>query len=787
MKKNNMKYVLYNHCVRIFFLAIIVAGCATPKAYKSPLTDLYGDIHNQSLDNGFPRQKQPWIVFSDRSKNKINPTKTDDLLLVYKEADFLEPFVVLKKKKQMLKVGQYTPEILNDGRLTKRKKKINVMGWIPQERLLLWNNSLKNTHNAFAMKATLVVNASDVMVNTNKYIENDSVIIYKSPDFNEKALKLNIGEIVYIYKESEDKEMLLIGKYPSASTDKIKENIYGWVSKNMLSLWGDRTAIRLFPNENLVSEILTTSSLNSKVAVKSTDINQRTDIENIYPTSLDKLETFPREVKYFSNPFDYHKNNIYNVLGDAVYYDTYKNILAEGKRLNIVFVVDMSQNNKSYIPIIKSLLQELRLKLASLDHFSHIKIGAVIYKSNACEVAELTLPLTGEYERITDFFEQKIQELNCNDTQVEQPTEQALLKATGLLTEAKVQGQNNLIIIMGTTASANHQAGVLVDAVTRTKARLVFFQTQAKTNDAYNNFVLMGENTVVNSAKNIAELKKQYIVDQEDVLQDNSYNLSKGDGGIYYLDFPKYSMTQGFVVFPKKGSVMPANILKSSIDSIINQIAFDNKHIANSLTKYFRSEIGVSKTTLSEVFQDSLSSIKKVPFAIASSLFNREDVAFKKGYVSSTPKNTTEIGVLLNEQEYEYLHQYYIKIYNKSGSIKNKRKAIRRYVKQLRKMSLSHKKLTRKELYTQKVSHIIGGQTGFYIEQNALMDKTLRDWKRDKHISHQQVADYFKQYKEIATKIITNKHNKKVKIKCHSQYLYWLATDYIPQIQQEEQ
>ncbi|WP_373309527.1 type VI secretion system protein TssR domain-containing protein [Capnocytophaga canimorsus] len=42
---------------------------------KSPLTDLYGNIHNQSLDNGFPRQKQPWIVFSDRSKNKINPTK----------------------------------------------------------------------------------------------------------------------------------------------------------------------------------------------------------------------------------------------------------------------------------------------------------------------------------------------------------------------------------------------------------------------------------------------------------------------------------------------------------------------------------------------------------------------------------------------------------------------------------------------------------------------------------------------------------------------------------------
>jgi hypothetical protein len=44
------------------------------------------------------------------------------------------------------------------------------------------------------------------------------------------------------------------------------------------------------------------------------------------------------------------------------------------------------------------------------------------------------------------------------------------------------------------------------------------FQTSARSSDTYNDFVLMSENVVTNTAKNIAELKKQNIINQNDVL-----------------------------------------------------------------------------------------------------------------------------------------------------------------------------------------------------------------------------------------------------------------------------
>lgn len=765
-------------------LSWFVVSCSTSRAYKTPLRNSYGVIDNQTLDNGFANQRQAWVVFSDRVKNKTNPTAKDNFSLNHKEVDFLEPFVVLKKRKGMIKLGEYTPNILNDGRLNQRKRKIKVLGWVPQERLLLWDNSLKNPLNGFTIKATLTMNHPDVIIHSDKYIEQDSVILYKTPNLTQKSHKLSLGEMVYMYKESEDKQMILVGKRPTLVIDSIKNNFYGWVSKNMVSVWGDRTAIGVLPKQELTSEIWAKITPQPKVALSSSDIQKREFFENIYPTSLRSLESFPRRIKYFSNPFNYQANSIYNVLGNPIYYDTYKDILLNYNYLNIVFVVDMSQNNRAYIPIIKSLLQELRLKFTEQRLFSNVKIGAVVYKDNSCGISELTFPLTQKYGQVMEFFEQKIKELHCNDTQIGQPVDNALLKATDLLAEAKAQNQSNLIISIGTTANQNYQAGALIDAITKANARLIFFQTQAKTNDVYNNFVLLAEKTVVNSAKNIAEIKKERIVNQEDILSNTNYNLSNELGGVYHLDFPKQSMSQGFVIFPKKGEIMPTSILKSSIDSIVSQIYADNKHISSALTTYFRSEIGVDKTTLSEVYphQESLTT-KKIPFKIASAFFNKENIFLTDGYISATPKATTEMGVLLNEQEYEYLHYLYTKIYNKVSVAKNKRKAIGAYVKLLRKMSLSFKKVSQREIYTQPLSVVIGSNTGFYMEKNDLMSKTLRDWKRDKNITQEQVFDYFKQYKTISTKLIMDKNNSQTKIRYNGQNFYWLPTEqYVPKM-----
>ena len=258
MKFNILNTTNQNQSImkKIIYLVIgifMFCRCATSIAYKTPSPSQYGYIEGKAIDNGFPKQRRPWVVFSDRTHNKVNPTKTDDIAL-YKEVGFMEPLMVIKKRKKMIKVGEYSPDIVNDGKVFRQR--IKVYGWLPKDRLLLWTNGLKNTHTGFSIKATLTINTPAVISSPDKYIEKNSVILYKTPDFTEKSPhRFVIGDIVYIYKTSRDREMFLVGNVPAIIIDSIKNNTYGWVSKDMLTVWGERTAIQVHPNDSSVTEI----------------------------------------------------------------------------------------------------------------------------------------------------------------------------------------------------------------------------------------------------------------------------------------------------------------------------------------------------------------------------------------------------------------------------------------------------------------------------------------------------------------------------------------------------
>ena len=765
-------------------LLLSVIGCTPLKVYKTPSPSLYGNIDNTSLVNGYPKQKQTWVVFSDRENNRVSPTKEEDITLVYKELKFLEPLIVLKKRKGMFKVGEYTPTSLNDGKLTLKKGKIKVKGWIPQERLLLWSKGLRSAETGFATKAILTVSDPEVFGTPNDFIENDSVIVYKTPNLSEKAKKRSIGDLVYIYKESADKEMLLIGKTPASIVDSIQNSVYGWVSKKMVSVWGDRTAIQLPPNTFSADIFLhkKQDSLPQVPIISLKDVKQRNRIENIYPTTIKEMSHSPKKVQFLDNPFDYSQNKIYNILGNPIYYPKYKEILYNNRKLNLVFVLDGSENNRLYIPMLKSLLQELQLQFSKMDYFSTIRLAGVVYKNNNCGVSNLSSPLTTDYEDVIDFFDNKLQELKCKDAIKGQPIDQGVLAATRLLYDSQAKDQTNMIVLVGTTASVNPLTGVLADAITRVKARLIFFQTQAKSDDTYNNFVLLAEKLVVNSAKNISELKKEKIVNPQDISLENDYSLSQAAEGIFRLDFPKQSMTQGYVIFPKKGEMMPVNILKSSIDSLLGQITSDNKHIDQSLTTYFRSDIGVKKTLLYDKFKDTLMfSQKRIPPTIASAFLGKDNTFLFKGFLYA-PEKAVENGILLSEQEFEQLHHYYTQLYNKVQNDKkfNRQKAIRKYVGFVKKLNPTINKWSRGRIYKQTMAETITWQTGMRTPQEPLMNRSLREWKNSKDISDTTIEDYFNQYKNLATRLITHKNNAKIRIKYNGETYYWIGQEFVP-------
>ena len=144
----------------------------------------------------------------------------------------------------MFKVAEYKSELINEAKFF-RLKKLKTVGWIPKDHLLLWTNGLRNTKTGFVTKTAVVVNHSNVISFPEKYIENDSAIVFSDPDLINKITKVAIGSLVYIYKYSENKDRVLIGKKQATVTDSISNNIYGWVSKKMIDKWGERTSIKL--------------------------------------------------------------------------------------------------------------------------------------------------------------------------------------------------------------------------------------------------------------------------------------------------------------------------------------------------------------------------------------------------------------------------------------------------------------------------------------------------------------------------------------------------------------
>ena len=78
-------------------------------------------------------------------------------------------------------------------------------------------------------------------------------MVFNSPSLIETAnVKIPNGQIVYVYKMAENNKRFLVGKKPSVDMDSINKGLYGWVSSNVISSWGERSAIKLKIQQELM-------------------------------------------------------------------------------------------------------------------------------------------------------------------------------------------------------------------------------------------------------------------------------------------------------------------------------------------------------------------------------------------------------------------------------------------------------------------------------------------------------------------------------------------------------
>ncbi|REC77541.1 VWA domain-containing protein [Chryseobacterium elymi] len=776
-------------------LSVLLASCQVKLPSKrTPEPSQYGQVDNSPVVNGYPKKSVPWIVISDRSRNTAYLDKSDEKS--YKEVKFLEPLMVLKHRDGMVKVAEYVPDALMK---KVSSKSIKTYGWIPESDLLLWNNSLKSEKTGFPVRVAVVPNHSEVIRSAERYYKNDSIMVFNSPSLIEAAnVKIPNGQMVYVYKQAENNKRFLVGKKPSIDIDSISTSLYGWVNANVISAWGERSAVKLKNDTHVTESALGVhegypgaADAESRTAVFLTDTNKRTPLENIYPVNLalNEAPTPDSKTKYFTNILDYSKNYVFNVLGEEIYFDRYREITERDKKINIVFALDVSAPNAPYAPIVKSLLQDLQLRFEKPSYFNGVKYGVVLYKNNPCGENVMTSNLSTDYSKITKFIDEKTNEMNCASNSGYQPVGEALSAAGNLL--SNVPDETNIVVTVGTSANQSGNMYSVISSLTQAQARVIMFQTSARSSDTYNDFVLMSENVVTNTAKNIAELKKQKIINQSDVLTKNNFNLVEGDAGFFSLDYPKQSMSQGFVIFPKKGDVATPGYLKKSVDSLIAQVTLDNETIDKSLNEYFHSSVGAGRTDVDLKYKYLFPGLTNpVSAGIAAQLINYGNPFLVKGYIPKNLKDYKpgiEKGILISETEYDNLKNFYTEVYHKTEPERadfNQSRAIKEYIKLLKKYNPTLKFLDKSELYEKPMAYAVGLSTGFDNSEDELMSKyKLKGWKKSKIVLKETARAYFKNYKNLAEHMLSHRNNPAVKIQQNGQTFYWLNEYFMPTTQ----
>lgn len=787
MKNNKFRNAIY-----VLGAAYILSGCQVRiPSEETPEPGFYGYVDQVKVSDGYPRKSEPWVVISDRANNSVFMDKGDEKSP--KEIKFLEPLLVVKenRSKNLIKVAQYDADALMK---KLPSKSVKTYGWIPKDQLLLWTNSLKRSDNGFNVKAVLSPNNSDVLKDGARYLKNDSVLIFSSPDLTKPTnKKLPVGQMVYIYKQSESNNRFLIGKSPSLKLDSISKDIYGWVSSNMIANWGERSALKIASDFNYTDEnnsAITKKSPDGTITETKfalSDAVNRTPIENlvsITPTAVDPSN----KAKFFTNALDYSKNFVYNVLGQPVYYDRFREITNRSKNLNIVFTIDISRDNAQNSALAKSVFQDIQLKLDQLKYFRNIKYGVVLYKNNTCGENVLPSSLSNNFEEINSFIDLQTSNQNCSGSGA-QPLQEAL-EASGELI-SKVPDETNIVVVVGSTATSYGGLSAAMRNLTLGRARMLFFQSASGSSDYYNNFVLYSENILTSTARNIAELDKEKIVDQKMILDKNNYNLVMGEEGMYSLDYPKASMSQGFVVYPKKGEVNSSNLLVKSLDSLLVQITDYNKNVNASLTSYFKSAVGSSKTTLRPDFRNQFGDAPAIiPKEAASQLLTYNNPFITKGvYTDDIKENypAVEKGILLSETEYDKLRAFYQEIYKETQSFSptfSQSSAVSNYLSVLKKYYSGDGKFEKSKLKSQSMAYSVAVSTGFDNSSEETLSKfKLSGWKQPKVISNEIVKNYFKQYKTLADRLLDNKSNPKIIIDQNGEKLYWLNRYFMPTTQ----
>lgn len=234
MKKNFISHLLQTGC--IFSIACLTA-CGPVHRFTRVKNVPREYVRNYSVEGvKAPRslslfKHHPWIVFAkEQGTSYLSPSGKNEMQAV----EYMDAFLVIKRKGDWLKLIQYNPAILKNGKL-KEWKQAQYCGWMNQNDLLLTRSGFTDVLTGFKNKQVVMLSDTVALANPSAYFANDSVKLFENTDLTQEAGKIPFCSVVYPYKTSEDKGCVLVANKPQLDADSIGQTAVGWIDRRLLT------------------------------------------------------------------------------------------------------------------------------------------------------------------------------------------------------------------------------------------------------------------------------------------------------------------------------------------------------------------------------------------------------------------------------------------------------------------------------------------------------------------------------------------------------------------------
>lgn len=592
-----------------------------------------------------------WVVCSDRVNNPTysNKNGTGD----FKKMDYLECFWVSEDEGEFVHIYKLDINSIQLDEIRSKKGKQSKLvnniidyGWAPKNKLLLWFRGVVNEKQ---LSKRILPILKQENINDDRIKVNNGVIqLYKNPELSALSdNSIRMFQFLYVYKEDLVHNTVLVGLNYKTSDRQLKNDILGWVHRDVLQSWGDRICLEPNWNYDAVSKRKT---LNTKTSI-FTDLadakafkSGNTGIKATWNNDPYETRMAPNEKRFpilnsetgvdgivqtgfVTALLDGDKKLISTSAENAIIAKEANINILEKRKINLIVLVDGSTGMEEYVAAVKIAVTKIKERIALInsddadldeeDYFKY-KYGAVVYRDmedkNCGEDLSINIvPLTTDADKITDFLESQSKKTSCKPSEKNNSAlYSGLYRALRMFKETQsFDKQTNIIIHIGGkvgTETDGLSIDKISDLMVQTNTHLMSFQVKTNQSSSFLSF----SNKMIQI---FSSAKEKYNLNAIAVSKETKSDLYSSQfkpfgTRCYKLDYPEGSTVQGVLAYSSISDYFSTNLIYEKVDSLMkvteHKVDADIQELSSKI-----NGIGNKKIKMNAVVNDFLFKLGK--------------------------------------------------------------------------------------------------------------------------------------------------------------------------------